>query len=99
MASKCFGDFHARKSVKSFAAEKVDESSERIREEARQRNTNWAIDFKDCAQYIDAKLTMLRKEMYIQPTDEEVLHLSKLRNKIAIDNAVHSIIDRHWGEE
>lgn len=48
--------------------------------------------------YVDAKLKMLKCEMLIEATDEEINHLYSLKSETAIDNAVHSIIARHWDE-
>ena len=62
----------------------------------RQLQQNYIIEYKNPKQYIKAKLKMLRNEMFIQPTEEEIRHLLTLRSDVAIDNAVHSIIDRHW---
>lgn len=56
----------------------------------------WGFVFKNPKQYVDVKLTMLRKDMYINPTKAEVDHLYELKDQYAIDRAVASIIDRHW---
>ena len=59
-------------------------------------DNHWFEEFKDPQQYIEAKLKMLRKDMRITPTQEELDHLTGLTTATAIDNAIHSIIDRHW---
>lgn len=56
----------------------------------------WYLNFVNPKQYVDAKLKMLRKDMCIEPTWMEVDHLYRLKTQGDIDNAVHSIIDRHW---
>lgn len=56
----------------------------------------WYDDFVNPKQYIEAKLHVLQCDMYIKPTKEEIEHLHELKTKTAIDNAVHSIMDRHW---
>lgn len=67
------------------------------REWARQVSHGWDVDFKTPEQYTNFKLDMLRKEMYINPTEDEIKHLRTLKTCGDIDRAVHSIIDRHWG--
>lgn len=58
----------------------------------------WYDKFENPEQYVEAKLHMLRYNMYIEPTKEELEHLRTLKTECAIDNAVHSIIDRHWSK-
>lgn len=55
--------------------------------------------FKSPEQYVKVKLRMLRNDMYIQPTEEEIARLHELKTETAIDAAVRSIIDRHWSQE
>ena len=80
------------KSKRTFATEY--DSSEA--EKRRQLQQHYIEEFKNPKQYIKAKLKMLRNEMFIQPTEEEIRHLLTLKSDVAIDNAIHSIIDRHW---
>lgn len=56
----------------------------------------WYDNFENPEQYVGAKLDMLRNDMCINPTLKEIDHLYMLKTQSAIDNAVHSIIDRHW---
>ena len=56
----------------------------------------WMPTFTNPTQYVEVKLEMLRGDMYINPTKEEIEHLYTLTSRCDIDNAVHSIIDRHW---
>ncbi len=63
------------------------------------KREGWADDFKNPKQYVAVKLRMLRRDMYIEPTEDEVYHLKKLKTQQAIDSAVHSIIDRHWSKD
>jgi hypothetical protein len=58
--------------------------------------SQWFDEFKSPKQYVEAKIKMLMHDMYIRPTEEEVKHLMSLKTPTAIDNAVHSIIDRYW---
>jgi hypothetical protein len=55
--------------------------------------------FKNPEQYIKAKLCILtdKRGFGITPTNEEIAHLHSLKTQIAIDNAILSIIERHWG--
>lgn len=59
----------------------------------------WYDRFESPEQYVKVKIHMLKHDMYIKPTEEEVEHLYSLRNQTAIDNAVHSIMDRHWKDK
>lgn len=79
--SKCFGDFYEQSL-----------EEEHLRKTREKCNTG----FKNPKQYIKFKLKMLRRDMYIEPTQKEVDHLYTLTTETAIDNAVHSIIARHW---
>lgn len=55
--------------------------------------------FKTPEQYLKAKLKILtdHRSFGIQPTEEELAHLSTLKTQVQIDNAILSIIDRRWG--
>jgi hypothetical protein len=53
-------------------------------------------EFVTPEQYIEFKLLMLRKEMYIEPTEDEIKHLYELKTEGDIDRAVHGIIYRAW---
>lgn len=89
-----FIDTHRIGNVKSkrvFAVE-----SKREPESRRQDRQSYFDEFRNPTQYIKAKLKMLRNEMYIEPTQGEIDHLYSLKTDVAIDNAVHSIIDRYW---
>ena len=58
----------------------------------------WYGDTSSIKNYIRSKIKMLKNEMLIDPTEEEIRHLLELRTHVAIDNAVHSIIERHWSK-
>lgn len=95
--SKCFEVGKGFGSSKIFASEKkTKEPDELDREMIRQRMTNHSAEYADPKQYVDFKLEMLRKDMYIEPTEEEIAHLYSLDSELHIDNAVRSIIERHW---
>ena len=110
MRISVFGDYAKQKSGREFAKEtgvntgkthgkvfgKVPDELDY--ERIRQRNENYLPEFSSPERYVRAKLKMLRNEMLIEPTDAEVLHLYELKTETAIDNAVHSIIARHWDE-
>lgn len=93
--SKCFGGFHSVKSKAAFASE-IAKSAEIQKEMDRQVAEAYCATFVTPEQYIEAKLKMLEEEMYITPTSEELSHLKSLKTEVGIDNAVRSIIDRHW---
>ena len=58
----------------------------------------WYGDTTSISSYIRSKVKMLKNEMLIDPTEDEIRHLLELRTHVAIDNAVHSIIERHWSK-
>lgn len=66
------------------------------RERMRQRDESYTVEFENTSQYVNFKLKMLRNEMFIEPTPEEVTHLYELKTRGDIDRAVCSVIDRHW---
>ena len=53
--------------------------------------------FKTPEKYIKEKVRILRRDFCIEPTQDELYHLNKLTTQIQIDNAILSIINRHWG--
>ena len=52
--------------------------------------------FKTAEKYVKDKLRILKRDFYIEATYEEVSHLKTLKTQTAIDNAILSIINRHW---
>lgn len=52
--------------------------------------------FKNPKQYAAAKVEILRRDFYIEPTEEELEHLKTFTTQISIDNAILGIINRHW---
>lgn len=93
--SKCFGDYRKYRSKREFGVEKTN-AEENQKKMDWQKNDSFFITFITPEQYVEAKIEMLRDEMCIKPTDEEIKHLKTLKTEVSIDNAVHSIIDRHW---
>lgn len=53
-------------------------------------------DFVTPKQYVKEKLKILRDDMCIYPTYEEIKHLRSLKTEGDIDRAVHTIIENHW---
>lgn len=47
--------------------------------------------------YLTAKLKILSRDFYIDPTATELEHLETLKTQVAIDNAILSVIAHHWG--
>ena len=54
--------------------------------------------FENAKQYKDAKLRMLQGDMYIEPTLDELNHLSTLKTEGEIDRWCRSVIERHWAK-
>lgn len=52
--------------------------------------------FRNPEQYTEHKLKILSRDFYIEATEEEVAHLKTLKTQVQIDNAILSIINRHW---
>lgn len=46
--------------------------------------------------YTNAKLKILYRDFYIEPTETELEHLKTLKTQVSIDNAILSIIAHHW---
>jgi hypothetical protein len=46
--------------------------------------------------YTKAKLKILKRDFYIEPTEAELEHINTLTTQIAIDNAILGIINRRW---
>lgn len=91
--SRCFGDYRKYRSKREIGVEK-DRAHQKKSD--LQKNESFLATFITPEQYVEDKLEMLREEMYIYPTYDEVKHLKSLKTETSIDNAVHSIIDRHW---
>lgn len=53
--------------------------------------------FKNPEQYLKEKLKILSRDFKITPTETELEHLRTLTTQISIDNAILSVIARHWG--
>ena len=92
---------YARQSSRrAFAKEEIEQNVD----EKDENNYEYREDcpemmFVNAEDYIQRKLRMLREDMWIEPTEEELEHLHSLNTRGAIDSAVHSIIDRHWDDE
>ena len=52
--------------------------------------------FKTPEKYVKDKLRILKRDFYIEATEEEIAHLKTLTTQTAIDNAILTIINRHW---
>ena len=59
--------------------------------------TGHSPTFKNPAQYLKVKLKILSRDFKITPTETELEHLRTLTTQISIDNAILSVIARHWG--
>ena len=101
--SRCFGsaaDYKPTRHIEGKPAVDLYVSKcDCMSEEFRQRMENWDGEFVTPEQYVRLKLRMLRKDMYIEPSNKDIAHLRSLKSKAAIDAAVHSIIDRAWSDE
>ena len=89
--SKCFEN---RKSEATEVNEpaNVTESVEPVR----QYGENWDSEFTTPERYANYKIKVLQKDMQIDLSWEERIHLRELKTRTAIDAAARSIINRHW---
>lgn len=53
-------------------------------------------NFSTPEKYVKAKLKILRRDFYIEPTEVEIKHLNELKTQVSIDNAILGIINNHW---
>ena len=90
--SKCFGDVLIEK-----VFDEMDEAMEDVTVyERKKTNNNHWTEFDNPEQYVRE---MLHDDMFIRPTEEEIAHLRELKTATAIDNAVRTIVSRHWSSE
>lgn len=87
--------YGSNKSKRCFATETTNTGEQKVR---RTYDDIWYGDTSSISSYIRSKVKMLKNEMLIDPTEDEIRHLLELRTHVAIDNAVHSIIERHWSK-
>lgn len=59
--------------------------------------TSHSPQFTTPEKYLKAKLKILNRDFKIEPTETELEHLKTLTTEISIDNAILSVIARHWG--
>ena len=57
---------------------------------------SWRKKFENPEKYIKEKLRMLRQDMYIEPTEEEIDRLKSKKTESEIDNVVRGIVARAW---
>lgn len=86
--------FGHQRSTRVFATENVNA----VKQEENQETYDGCPEmvFKNPKDYVNRKLRMLRDDMWIEPTKEEIDHLYSLKTRGDIDRAVHSVIDRAW---
>lgn len=64
-------------------------------EKNRSRTGSWDNDYVNSDQYAKSQLKMLRKELWIEPSKDEVARLMRLKGREAIDSFVQEIIERY----
>lgn len=98
--SRCFGEYG--KSVKprrAFASEtggKAQGWYERHLAKQKDERETWKGKFSTPEKYIEAKLKILRRDMLIEPTEEELIQLRSKKTEVGIDSCVKAIIARAW---
>ena len=65
-------------------------------ERIKSQRKNWYTEYENPEEFVDFKINMLVNEMFIEPTEDEIAHLRSLTTETAINNAVRSIVARHW---
>lgn len=83
--SKCFGEIG-----------KADLTPKQ-KEYIRQNQEHWdCSEFVDADQYASRKVDMLKREMFIDLSDEDERHIRSLGTRGAIDAAVRGMINKYW---
>lgn len=70
--------------------------SKKIKKADGEERLSWYPRFENTRQYKDAKLRMLRDDMYIEPTLSELDQLSVLKTEGDIDRWCRKVIERFW---
>lgn len=52
--------------------------------------------FNDPQQYLSKRLEILEDHFCIQPSEDQLAYLNTLNTKVAIDNAIMSIMDNYY---
>lgn len=71
------------------------ETSSRVDPQKDERES-WRTPFVSPEKYVNAKLRMLRNDMYIEPTAEEIARLRSKKTEVEIDSVVRGIVARAW---
>lgn len=87
------------KTAEEVMLERAQRKAYKEEEDRRQRMDDWYEEFENPEQYIEFKLTMLRKDMMIEPTEEEIAMLRSKTTERDIDRACLAIINRAWSED
>lgn len=66
-------------------------------EDQRRYSENWDTNFTTVDRYVNYKLKILRNDMYINPTWEEISHMRDCQTRGAVDAAFRSLITKYWG--
>lgn len=92
--SRCFNG-ESKDSNKSKSKPK--KHNEKQAENKRQYMSAWdTSEFIDLKSYIERKIDMLKDEMCIPVSNDEVRHLKSLGSQSAVDTAVRTIINKYW---
>jgi hypothetical protein len=67
-----------------------------MKNQEKEERLRWYPRFETVKQYREAKLRILRVDMYIEPTLEELNHLSTLKTEGDIDRWTRGVIERYW---
>jgi hypothetical protein len=62
----------------------------------KEERLSWYPRFETARQYRESKLRILRDDMYIEPTLDELNHLSTLKTEGEIDRWYRGVINRYW---
>ena len=82
--SKCFGEI------------KSNTLTEKPTYESAYRDNYDASEFVNPEQYVERKIVMLKQEMFIDLSDEDIRHMRGLTSRGAIDAAVRGMINKYW---
>lgn len=89
------GNKHHDMGRRKWSQEAEEERTGPTFEKNRSRTGNWDNDYVNSDQYAKSQLKMLRKELWIEPSRDEVARLMRLKGRGAIDSFVQEIIERY----
>lgn len=96
MGTASIKDYGRMASRRVFATENVTKAK-KIEEECPESYEDCPeMVFINAKNYVDRKIRMLRQDMEIEPSGDEIKHLYSLKTRGDIDRAVAGLINKAW---